>query len=308
MDLNASNFKGERKSLRLENLIRDPNLQGRADPSVVKKFTADVAEAVAAGHDIDPIFVIHITKEDTKPDGKKVAPGYYVVDGFRRSGGYEAAGRATIPAVVRVGTWTDAMDVATSANANNVALVRTREDKERQLVLSFANHPDRSARWHAEHCRVSRDLTAKKWAAFEKTLDPEVLAKIKAEGKTDKRGTKRAATGKKKAKSQAATTQDKAADWKGYESAFNWITRFIDHLSELDGKKTTSEKAHKQRITLGETMLAWKESLKKAAEEAAERAKAEAKTAAETKKGAEAKKGDQHPFEKEDESGKGKEG
>lgn len=308
MDLSAENFRGERKSLRLDSLVKSPELQGRADLETVKKMAVEVAEAVKAGADIDPIKIVHIVEAETTIYGKKIEPGYYVADGFRRSAGYEMAGRSMIPAVVRIGTWRDAVDVATSANADQVALPRTPADKRRQVELSFRNHPDRTGRWHADHCKVSNDLAQRVWKDIEKTIPQEVRDKIAKEGRTDKRGRNQPAKKKVAAKKAGAVAADKSADWKGYESAFNFITRFIDHLGELGVKKSDVAKAHKSHKEFGDMLLEWNDELKKSADEAAARAKA----AAEKDKAAEAKAKakDANPLVKEDESGevKGKGG
>lgn len=304
MELSAENFRGERKSVKLESLVRHPDLQGRADPAAVKKLAGEVAEAVKAGAEIDPIKVIHVTADETTPYGKKIPAGLYVVDGFRRTMGYEMAGRANIPAVVRVGTWRDATDVATSANADQVALPRTPEDKRRQVELSLRNHPSRSFRWHSQHCKVGNELPQQVWKAIEKSIPQEVKDQIEKEGRVGKNDKKQ--TAKKKPKPKAAVTADKAADWKRYEESFNFITRFIDHVGELDGKKQPTNEAHKMHRAFGEHMLAWKDRLAKEAVAAAERAKAEAEKAADKEQPPKAAKSAGPAATREDADGKGK--
>jgi hypothetical protein len=277
MDLSAENFRGERKSIRLETLNwKDPRLQGRANAEEIKKRAAEVAEAVKSGAEIDPIKVVHITEAGVTPYGEHYEAGYHTGDGIRRCYGYEMAGRASIPAIVRVGTWADLMDLVSSANAGQVAIARTPEDKRRQLEISMRNHPDRSARWHAQHCQVSNDLTAQVWKAVEKTIPKEVMERIKAEGKTGRDGKRQSATKKKPAKPKAASDADKAADWKAFEEWFNRTTRFIDHVAELDGKKSTAKEAHKLHKLFGDLMLDWKSELARQAMDAAAKAKAAA--------------------------------
>jgi hypothetical protein len=300
MQLSAENFRGERKAIRLETLTwKDPDLQGRANPEEIKKRAAEVAAEVKAGAEIDPIKVIHITADEVTPYGRKVEAGYYTGDGIRRCYGYEMLGRATIPAIVRVGTWADLMDVVSSANAGQVAIARTPEDKRRQVEISMRNHPDRAARWHAQHCQVSNDLTAKVWKIVEKTIPKEVLEKIKAEGKVGRDG-KRQTAEKKKTKPKPATDADKAADWKAFEDWFNKTTRFVDHVAELDGgkmpagdlkklkedlerlasslgsPKPAAGVAHKLHKLFGDLMLDWKSELARQAMDAAAKAKAAA--------------------------------
>jgi hypothetical protein len=166
--------------------------------------------------------------------------------------------------------------VVSSANAGQVAIARTPEDKRRQVEISMRNHPDRSARWHAQHCQVSNDLTAQVWKAVEKTIPKEVMEKIKAEGKTGRDGKRQSATKKKPAKPKAASDADKAADWKAFEEWFNRTTRFIDHVAELDAKKASAKEAHKLHKAFGDLMLDWKSELARQAMDAAAKAKAAA--------------------------------
>ena len=236
--LTAANFKGEMKAVDIDDIIADRDLQPREDLDTMRKFVEDVAEAVKKGEEIDPIFLMDVRQSDPpeikRIDGKPVKPGLYVVEGNRRLLGYKAAGRKKIPAIVRIGTYQEAVDVASSANVGNLALPRTKEDKKRAVLMSLINRFDHSDRFHAEHCKVSQELVKKTRPLAEKLLPAEAKGKVDASGKpvrVSKSGKVQAA---KKTKTKA-NPEKKLADWVGWESRFGWMIRFMDHLIELNG-------------------------------------------------------------------------
>ncbi len=263
--LSAETFKGEEMMLDIDSIIVSPDLQQRdlSDPNDAKEFrvlTADVAEAVAKKDEIDRILVIHIPEDTTRVlDGSKVKPGYYVVEGFRRLAGYKAAGRAKIPALVRIGTWEDAVDVSTSANIKNLALPRKPADKRRAVESCLINHIDWSDRRIADHVKVSGELVAKMRPVAEKYI--KTFAPTSLNGDVDTK-TRVSKSGKRQAAKKAKKVK-KVIDWSTWEGPFGSLKRFVDHvgamtLTEEEQKSDEDfQKAHKILNSLGDHLRAW---------------------------------------------------
>lgn len=267
--LTAENFKGEDMMLDIESLILHPDLQQRAladdfEKKEYKSATHDVAESIKDKETIEPILVINIPEGTKKVlDGKEVKPGYYVAEGNRRVAGYKEAGRAKIPAKVRVGTWEDAVDVSTSANIKNLALPRKPGDKRRAVVSCLINHFEWSDRRIAEHVHVGGELVAKCRPEAEKFL--KTFAKDQPNGKPLDTKTRVGKGGKRQAATKkTAKKAKKVIDWSGYEGPYGSLVRFVDHVGEMtlteeDRKKqgTDYQKAHQILKALGSRLKAW---------------------------------------------------
>lgn len=234
--LTAENFKGEEVMLDIDSIIVSHDLQQRdlSDPNDAKEFkvlTHDVAEAVKDKDTIDRILVIRIPEDTTRVlDGSKVKPGDYVVEGFRRLAGYKAAGRAKIPALLRIGSWEDAVDVSTSANIKNLALPRKPADKRRATLSCLINHYEWSDRRIAEHVKVSGELVSKVRGEAEKYL--RSFAKESPNGVAVDTKTRVSKSGKRQAAKKAKKAK-KVVDWSTWEGPFGSLKRFVDHVGAM---------------------------------------------------------------------------
>lgn len=271
--LSAANFKGEEMMLDVERIIVSPDLQQRDlsdqhDAKEYKKAIHDVVEAVNNKDPIERILVIEIPEGTNREvDGSPVVGGLYIVEGFRRLAGFKAAGRSKIPALVRKGTWEEAMDVSTSANVANLALPRKPADKRRATVSCLINHWDWSDRAVAAHVRVSQELVSKCRPEAEKYLrsfakespnGAAVLEKLEGKTRVGKSGKRQAA------KKTKARKEVKVIDWSEYEAPYGKLIRFVDYvgemtLSEEDRKKASTDyqKAHAVLKALGSRLKAW---------------------------------------------------
>ncbi len=277
-ELSALNFQGEKTMLDLDNIQVVPDFQARDlsddfDKKQYKALTAEVAEAVTKKVEIEPILVIRIPEGTNRAyDGAPVMSGYYVVEGHRRVAGYKAAGRAKIPAIVRDGTWEDAVDVATSANITNLALPRKAADKREAVRKSLINHFEKSDRWHAEHCKVGHDLVPRLRPEVEKFLrsfakEPPKNGEVAV--RVDKRGRKHKIGAGKKAAPKAVKT----IDWELWEGYLSRMTRFVDHVGEVtdtasDKPESPYQKAHTALKAIGKILQRYKASILKKEEDA----------------------------------------
>lgn len=272
--LSASTFKGEKKLLPVEELILSKDLQCRDDLEEVKLMSKDVAEAVIAKEDIEPIPVIRIPQGTKRViDDAPILPGYYPCDGNRRIMGYKSAGRAKIECIVRDGTWEDAVDVAVSANIKNLAMPRKPADKKNAVLNSLVNHWEYSDRWHADHVQVSHGLVSKTRPEAEKLYKMYSDLKPKPvegeESKNGKPGTRLDKRGRRQAakKKPGKKVEKKLIAWDSWESHFGWIARFIDHVGEVSGTDSKAagsefQKAHAALKAHGIVMKRWCEKLK----------------------------------------------
>jgi hypothetical protein len=271
--LNASNFKGEEVMLDVESIVVSKDLQQRdlTDQHAAKEYKLavhDVVEAVQSKESIERVFVIRIPEGTNRVlDGSPVQAGLYLVEGFRRLAGFKAAGRAKIPALVRDGTWEEAVDVSTSANVANLSLPRKPADKRRAVLTSLTNHWDWSDREHARHCRVGQELVSKCRPEAEKFLrsfakespnGSAVLEKLDSKTRVGKGGKRQAA---KKAK---ARKEVKIIDWSEWEGPWGRLVRFVDYVGEMtlseDERKKAStdyQKTHAILKALGSRLKAW---------------------------------------------------
>jgi ParB-like chromosome segregation protein Spo0J len=131
------------RQLPLNDLVLDPNLnlRDRLDDFTVERY-ADSWDR------LPPIVVFEI-------DGK-----WLVADGFHRHAAAVMSGKRTIPAEIRVGTFTDALDFVATVNLFH-GLPLTRAERRRAVEIKLKLHHDWSDRRTAEELAVSRELVAK---------------------------------------------------------------------------------------------------------------------------------------------------
>ena len=131
------------RNVPLNDLVLDPNLNlsDRLDDFTVERY-ADSWDR------LPPITVFEV-------DGK-----WLVADGFHRHAAAVMLGKRTIPAEIRVGTFTDALDFVASVNLFH-GLPLTRAERRRAVEVKLKLHHDWSDRRMAEELAVSRELVAK---------------------------------------------------------------------------------------------------------------------------------------------------
>ena len=131
------------RNVPLDDLVLDPNLnlRDRLDDFTVERY-ADSWDR------LPPITVFDV-------DGK-----WLVADGFHRHAAAVMLGKRTIPAEIRVGTFTDALDFVASVNLFH-GLPLSRAERRRAVEVKLKLHHDWSDRRMAEERAVSRELVAK---------------------------------------------------------------------------------------------------------------------------------------------------
>lgn len=260
--LTAENFKGEEKMLALDSIFINPDLQSRADLDAVKKFTPDIVEAIHNKEKIAPVLIVEVGEGSVRQsDGAAMKAGYYLCEGFRRYAAHKAAGRDKIACIVRKGTIEDAIDVSTSANTKNLALPRTREDKNRAAESCLITHFDWSDRRIAEHVDVSAELVAKNRPSALKYLN--TFAANKPNGQPVDTKTRVSKSGKRQAAKKARKAKEKI-DWSEYEAAYGRLKRFVDDVGEKTlteeerkNANTDYQKTHHILKALGSRLKAW---------------------------------------------------
>jgi hypothetical protein len=131
------------RNVPLNDLVLDPNLnlRDRLDDFTVERY-ADSWDR------LPPITVFEI-------DGK-----WLVADGFHRHAAAVMLGKRTMPAEIRVGNFTDALDFVSSVNLFH-GLPLTRSERRRAVEVKLKLHHDWSDRRMSEELGVSRELVAK---------------------------------------------------------------------------------------------------------------------------------------------------
>lgn len=284
-DLTAQNFKGEKRMVDIGSIfvnkefLQARDLRDAHDKKDFETLTATLAEAVMKKEDIDPVLIMDIPEGTNRAiDGQPVMAGLYLLEGHRRLDAYKAAGRSKIPAVVRIGSWEEAVDVAVSANIGHKAIPRKPQDKKKALLTSLANRFDLSNRWHAEHCEVSQELVAKTRPEAEKLVAMYAEKRPKTaetdgkaeEVRVDKRGRKQRVSSTKRKAAAAKAKAEKSPEirWDQWESHYSWMIRFTDHVASLTDTASKApgsafQKAHAALSAHGKAVLQWRERLKK---------------------------------------------
>lgn len=155
------------RELPLEELVLDPNLnlRDRLDEFTVERY-ADSWER------LPPITVWEIKGR------------WLVADGFHRHAAAVLLGLETIPAEVRKGSMTEALDFVSSVNLFH-GLPLTRSERRRAVEVKMRIHHDWSDRRMAEELGVSRELVAKtRRNLVEAGQVPNLPGRIGADGKT----------------------------------------------------------------------------------------------------------------------------
>jgi ParB-like chromosome segregation protein Spo0J len=150
----------------LDDLVLDPNLnlRDRLDDFTVERY-ADSWER------LPPITVFEV-------EGRLL-----LADGFHRHAAAIMLGKRTIPAEVREGTVSDALDFVASVNLFH-GLPLTRAERRRAVEVKLKLHHDWSDRRMAEELAVSRELVAKiRRQLIEAQQIPNLPGRVGSDGK-----------------------------------------------------------------------------------------------------------------------------
>jgi ParB-like chromosome segregation protein Spo0J len=157
----------ELRELSVDELVLDPNLNLR---DKLDEFT--VERYVEAWNRLPPVTVFEI-------DGR-----WLLADGFHRHAAAVKTGKPLIPAEVRQGTFSDALDFVAGVNLFH-GLPLTRSERRRAVEVKLRLHHDWSDRRLSEELGASRELIAK---VRKQLVDggqlPASAIRIGADGKT----------------------------------------------------------------------------------------------------------------------------
>jgi ParB-like chromosome segregation protein Spo0J len=154
------------REVRLDDLVLDPdlNLRDRLDDFTVERY-ADSWER------LPPITVFEVDDR------------LLVADGFHRHAAAILLGKRTIPAEVRVGSFTEALDFVASVNLFH-GLPLTRAERRRAVEVKLKLHHDWSDRRMADELSVSRELVAKiRRQLIEARQIPNLPGRVGSDGK-----------------------------------------------------------------------------------------------------------------------------
>lgn len=124
--LHAKTTPSKIQNLEISKLITTAGTQQRTEMNLLHILT--LADALKEKGDLDPIEVIETLEGELIP-----------IDGFHRIQAYLNCDRQSIPAKVRLGTKEDAILASCAANAEHLALPRTREDKRKAVETILLN-------------------------------------------------------------------------------------------------------------------------------------------------------------------------
>jgi ParB-like chromosome segregation protein Spo0J len=150
----------------LDDLVLEPslNLRDRLDDFTVERY-ADSWER------LPPITVFEVDDR------------LLIADGFHRHAAAVMLGKRTIPAEIRVGTFTEALDFVASVNLFH-GLPLTRAERRRAVEVKLKLHPDWSDRRMAQELAVSRELVFKiRKLLIDSRQIPNLPGRVGADGK-----------------------------------------------------------------------------------------------------------------------------
>jgi ParB-like chromosome segregation protein Spo0J len=157
----------EIRELPVDELVLDPNLnlRDKLDDFTVERY-------LEAGNRLPPVTVFEI-------EGR-----WLLADGFHRHAAAVKSGKSRIPAEVRPGTFSDALDFVAGVNLFH-GLPLTRTERRRAVEVKLRLHHDWSDRRLSEELGASRELIAKvRKSLIEGGQLPASSSRIGADGKT----------------------------------------------------------------------------------------------------------------------------
>ncbi len=156
----------EQRDLPLEDLVLDPNLnlRDRLDQETVERY------AEAWGQ-LPPVTVFEVEGQ------------WLLADGFHRHAAAAASQRPTIPAEIRSGTFSDALEFASGANLQH-GLPLSRPERRRAVEVKLRLHHDWSDRRLADDLGVGRELVGRvRRQLVEANQIPAIEGRIGSDGK-----------------------------------------------------------------------------------------------------------------------------
>ena len=155
------------RNLPVDDLVLDPNLnlRDKLDDFTVERY-------VEAWERLPPVTVFEV-------EGR-----WLLADGFHRFAAAAKLGRRAIPAEIRPGTFSEALDYVAGVNLFH-GLPLTRSERRRAVEVKLRLHHDSSDRRLSEELGVSRELIAKtRKNLIEAGQVPASSTRIGADGKT----------------------------------------------------------------------------------------------------------------------------
>jgi hypothetical protein len=231
----------------LDRINNDRRTQLRVafDPDQIDNLKA----AYEAGTDVPPIDVF------------EVGDGTYIIgDGFHRFVAQVARRAKTIPAVVHVGGFHDALKWALGANATH-GLRRTNKDKRHAVEVACAEFPKLSNRAIADLCKVHHSLVSD----VRKVADSATCDKTSRIGRD---GKKYPASGQMEFFERVGETWEPfVKSFKKAISATCWLDMSVSQKDKLEAIQAMRKQLADMRDELNAREKAIKQSLGEAAEE-----------------------------------------
>jgi hypothetical protein len=159
------------KSISLSAVIIDRDLQARE--GIDDNHVEDIAQAIKSRENVKPPRVMEVLDRDSK---------LFAIDQHRLLA-YREMGREKAPVQLLTGNWQDARDLATSSNAEHNALKRSRQAKERAVLMTLEDHPDWTDGKIAKHVRVSAGMVADHRPQVEKAASVPLEKRVGADNK-----------------------------------------------------------------------------------------------------------------------------
>jgi ParB-like chromosome segregation protein Spo0J len=211
----------EIRELPLDELVLDPNLnlRDRLDDFTVERYAE-------AWQRMPPVTVFEV-------DGQ-----WLLADGFHRHASAVLLGRKTIPAEIRPGAFSDALDYVAGVNLFH-GLPLTRAERRRAVDIKLRLHHDWSDRRLAEELGVSRELVAKtRRGLIDAGQVPNTPGRLGADGKVYSSAGMPKDPNERLPKGKPIAQQDDPRD-RGSREADGWDdTR--DPLPPVDHSKTAA--------------------------------------------------------------------
>jgi hypothetical protein len=229
-------------TLKLDEIVKHKALQ--APDRTNRDHVADLKEAVEKKEELPRIQVIEVE-----------GMGYLLVDGHHTYDGFVAAGRKTIAATVRKGTFEDAVLAAAKANQKHLGLKRSHKTKRWAVMSVLGLHSDWSDARIAKEVGVSANMVGDCRKDLPK--DKQTAKRVGADGKTRKAKPEqkhprtpsealagKAAEAKAEKESESPTvTQVKAFNWSQHDQCFGFLKRGLEALQSLTGDRDAVKKA-----------------------------------------------------------------
>lgn len=237
-------------TLKTDDIYRSSKLQARVGHS--DDHAADIAETLKCKGKVPrPKIMLIDDPDDAEHDGR-----HYVIDGFHTLDGYRKAGKTMVPVLVTKGTWQDARDAASAANAQHTALKRGPEDKRRAIQMVFEDHPEWSSKMVAKHCRVSPGLVESVRETMPAARD--VKERVTADKKKRPVKKKAAAPPDETSSQPPAKKAVTTFDWKAFDQHFGWVVRSVDALESLTQDPKTAKSAREVLEEFAQIATQWR--------------------------------------------------